>query len=210
MYKILGGDGKEYGPISTETLRQWINEGRANAQTQVQPEGGAWIALGQLPEFIAILNPQPPGAGIGGAPMPGMAGPVSSAQAAQMVLGPAIGLIVTAALGALAQLGGVAFNLFGLSMSQQGGPSKDAPWINMLSGGLGIVFNVIALIVSVVIFLGAMKMKSLKNYNFALTATIIAMVPCVSPCCWIGLPVGIWAIVMLMKPEVKAAFQANA
>ena len=209
MYKILGGDGKEYGPISADNLRQWINEGRANAQTQVQPEGGAWIALGQLPEFIAILNPPPPGTGIGGAPLPGMAGPVSSTQATQMVLGPAIGLIVAAALGALAQLGGVAFNLFGLSMSQQGGPPKNAAWINMLSGGLGIVFNVIALIMSVVIFLGAMKMKNLKSYNFALTATILAMVPCVSPCCWIGLPVGIWAIVMLIKPEVKAAFQAN-
>ncbi len=209
MYKILGGDGKEYGPISADNLRQWVNEGRANAQTQVQPEGGAWIALGQLPEFIAILSPPPPG-GAGSAPMPGMAGPVSSAEAAQMVLGPAIGLIVTAALGALAQLGGIAFNLFGLSMSQQAGPSKDAAWINMLSGGLGIVFNVIAVLMSIVIFIGAMKMKSLKNYNFALTATIIAMVPCVSPCCWIGLPIGIWAIVMLMKPEVKAAFQANA
>ena len=52
MYKILGGDGKEYGPISAATLRQWISEGRANAQTQVQAEGStAWVALGQIPEF---------------------------------------------------------------------------------------------------------------------------------------------------------------
>jgi len=60
MYKILGGDGKEYGPVSAESLRQWIQEGRANAQSQVQPEGSAdWVALAQLPEF-ADLQSAPP------------------------------------------------------------------------------------------------------------------------------------------------------
>jgi hypothetical protein len=28
----------------------------------------------------------------------------------------------------------------------------------------------------------------------------------VSPCCFIGLPIGIWALIVLAKPEVKAAF----
>jgi hypothetical protein len=64
MYKILGGDGKEYGPISADTLRQWITEGRANAQSQVLPEGGAaWVALGTLPEFAVTFAPTPPGFG---------------------------------------------------------------------------------------------------------------------------------------------------
>ena len=57
MYKILGGDGKEYGPISADTVRLWISEGRANAQTQVLPAGGAaWVVLGQLPEFTASFS----------------------------------------------------------------------------------------------------------------------------------------------------------
>lgn len=57
MYKILGGDGKEYGPISADVLQQWVREGRANAQTQVLPAGQmAWITLGQLPEFSALFN----------------------------------------------------------------------------------------------------------------------------------------------------------
>jgi len=63
MYKILGGDGKEYGPISAATLRQWISEGRANAQTQVQAEGASgWTALGQLGEFAPLFNVPPPAA----------------------------------------------------------------------------------------------------------------------------------------------------
>lgn len=64
MYRILGGDGKEYGPVSVETLRQWVREGRANAQTQVRVEGAtAWQPLGAVPElselFAAISNVPP-------------------------------------------------------------------------------------------------------------------------------------------------------
>ena len=33
MYRIIGGDGREYGPISLDQMRQWIAEGRVNAQT---------------------------------------------------------------------------------------------------------------------------------------------------------------------------------
>ena len=48
MYRVIGADGKEYGPVSIEQLRQWIADGRVNAQTQVQAAGGA--------EWKAALN----------------------------------------------------------------------------------------------------------------------------------------------------------
>jgi hypothetical protein len=52
MFKIIGADGQQYGPVSAEQLRQWIVEGRANAQTLIQAEGSAdWKPLGQFPEF---------------------------------------------------------------------------------------------------------------------------------------------------------------
>ena len=211
MYKILGGDGKEYGPISADTLRQWVNEGRANAETQVQAEGGAgWTALGQVAEFAALFTapPIPPGA-------PGTigAGAAPSGRAAQMVSGPAIGLIVTAALGALAQIVSMGINILGAGVGMAGAGAQgqqDMPaWAHAMSGGLGVVFSIIGLVMSAVILMGALKMKKLQSYNFAMTATIIAMVPCISPCCFVGLPVGIWALVMLLKPEVKAAFQTS-
>jgi hypothetical protein len=54
MYRIIGADGQQYGPVSPEQLRQWIAEGRANAQTLIQAEGSTeWKPLGQLPEFAA-------------------------------------------------------------------------------------------------------------------------------------------------------------
>jgi uncharacterized membrane protein len=65
MYKIIGADGHEYGPVTVEQVHQWIREGRANAQTRVQPEGSTeWKALGELSEFSASFSG-------GGAPPPG-------------------------------------------------------------------------------------------------------------------------------------------
>lgn len=63
MYKIIGADGKEYGPISTEQIRQWLKEGRLNSQTKIKPEGATdWQMLAALPEFANALG--------GGSPPP--------------------------------------------------------------------------------------------------------------------------------------------
>jgi TM2 domain-containing membrane protein YozV len=60
MYKIIGADGKQYGPITPDQLRQWITEGRAKAETLVQPEGQAeWKALSLFPEFASDLKSAP-------------------------------------------------------------------------------------------------------------------------------------------------------
>jgi type II secretory pathway pseudopilin PulG len=66
MYKIIGNDGKEYGPVSADQIRQWIASGRCGAQTLAQAEGSNnWRSLSQFPEFAAafanaIPNPPPP------------------------------------------------------------------------------------------------------------------------------------------------------
>ncbi len=58
MFKIIGADGRQYGPVSADQLRQWIAQGRANAQSLVQAEGSAeWKPLGQYPEFAASTPP---------------------------------------------------------------------------------------------------------------------------------------------------------
>jgi hypothetical protein len=56
MYRIIGADGKEYGPISADVLRQWIAQGRANAQTKARLEGTTdWKLLTEFPDFAADL-----------------------------------------------------------------------------------------------------------------------------------------------------------
>jgi hypothetical protein len=66
MYKIIGGDGREYGPVTVEQLKQWIAEGRASANTKVQALGRMdWQPLSAYPEFAEALGlpaapPAPP------------------------------------------------------------------------------------------------------------------------------------------------------
>ena len=63
------------------------------------------------------------------------------------------------------------------------------------------------LLLAILVIVGGMKMKNLDNYGLAMTAAILGMIPCISPCCLLGLPFGIWALVVLGRPEVKAAFR---
>ncbi len=58
-YKIIGGDQREYGPVSETELCQWIAEGRLSAQSAAQLEGSAeWKALRSFPEFADALRVQ--------------------------------------------------------------------------------------------------------------------------------------------------------
>src|ERR1044072_3692783 len=61
MYRIIGADGNQYGPISADQLRQWIAEGRANAQTKVLAEGTTeWKTLSEFPQLVGA-GPRPAG-----------------------------------------------------------------------------------------------------------------------------------------------------
>ena len=55
MYRIIGADGREYGPATADQVRGWITEGRVNAQTRVLAEGTAqWKALSEYLEFASM------------------------------------------------------------------------------------------------------------------------------------------------------------
>lgn len=61
MYKILGSDGRQYGPATAEDIRRWIAENRVNAQTLLQAEGSAeWKPLGACAEFAGEPKTAPP------------------------------------------------------------------------------------------------------------------------------------------------------
>jgi len=69
MYKIIGDDQKEYGPVSTEALRDWIAQRRIVAGTLVKAEDSDWKPVREFPEFAAALAAAPPPpAGSAGSP----------------------------------------------------------------------------------------------------------------------------------------------
>ncbi len=210
MYTIIGGDQKEYGTLSAEDMRKWIAEGRLNAQTLTKAEGDeAFRPLGGFPEFVdalaaAAAEPIQPTTPI----QPASDG--NRDAALRLVKGPAIGLKVTAVIGLMLVAAGLVINILALSGVQIGLQQINDPQVqkllNSMGGGLGIVQDVISAVAGVIVLIGAAKMQKLQNHQFALTAGIVAMLPCISPCCVFGLPIGIWALVILNKPEVKSQF----
>jgi hypothetical protein len=117
------------------------------------------------------------------------------------VSGPANGLMAVGIIGiVISALVGV---LMVAQIGAMGAGGRDGSEMAQL---FGIPMN---LVVSIIILIGAQKMKKLESYGFAKAAAIIAMIPFVSPCCLLGLPFGIQSLNALNEPEVKAAFDAR-
>jgi hypothetical protein len=58
MYKILGGDQKEYGPVTAGQLREWVAQQRVNGQTLILADGATeWKPLNTFPELVALSSP---------------------------------------------------------------------------------------------------------------------------------------------------------
>jgi TM2 domain-containing membrane protein YozV len=52
MYRVIGSDGRQYGPALAEDIRRWISENRLNAETIALLEGSSeWKPLGTFLEF---------------------------------------------------------------------------------------------------------------------------------------------------------------
>ena len=94
MYRIIGKDGQQYGPVTAEQLRGWMAENRANAQTLVQTDDSQeWKPLGSLPEFAADQKPPPMSATppLTIAPPPSTSDPRASSKLAAGICGILLG-----------------------------------------------------------------------------------------------------------------------
>jgi len=159
-----------------------------------------------------MSTPAPPPPTYQDPPMGSPPPPGGGSQAAQsLVKGPAISLLIVSGLTFVLEILSIFANLLGISFMSAGDMSQfegmeGMEWMApLMSGTFTIVMGLLVLAASAVIFFGALKMKDLQSYNLAMTATILAMIPCFSFCC-VGIPFGIWSLVVLLKPEVKTAF----
>jgi hypothetical protein len=150
MYRIIGADGREYGPVSDEQVRQWIAQGRATARTQARREGvEQWRLLAEFAEFGPALAvgvttraapPAPPATN-------GMAVTGLILGVASLVMGLCCGGPVLAILG-------LVFSSIGISqinsspVAQQG---KGMAIAGLIASGFGL-----ALYLLIMIFFGAL------------------------------------------------------
>lgn len=198
QYHFIGGDGKPYGPYTQEQMQQFMAENRVNAQSQVSTDGGAWQPAAQYPELASGGVPATLGI-----PQPIAVNPGAVQEA---VKGPAIFMMV---------LGIVSLIFVPLSVLYQFTQGQDAyndlppeirDFLLKSSGTSALIGNAINFIANIFIVLGALKMKKCQSYGLAMTASILCILCDCIGCCCLGLGAGVWAIVMLCKPEVKAAF----
>jgi hypothetical protein len=134
------------------------------------------------------------------------------------IVAPAVGLLVVAILSVLftfLNLFGNVFNRWFLRMAENSNlpPEKLDPLREGIArGDFGVIHYLAALLnvcAALVIILGALRMMKQQSYGLAVTASILTLVPCIGTsicCCVIGVPVGVWALIVLMQTDVRAAF----
>lgn len=59
---------------------------------------------------------------------------------------------------------------------------------------------------SLMLLTGAFSMIRKGSYAWAVATSCLAMVPVLGPCYVMGIPVGIWGLMVLRRPEVRASF----
>lgn len=132
--------------------------------------------------------------------------PKAAIGPSQQVSGPAIGLLVTGIIGAIFSVVALISVSIGTGLSTLWDYDFAEKYVDFYEGAAGIGSSFVGILVAAFIIYAALKMKDLTQYGLAMAASILAMIPCISPCCLIGLPIGIWCLVVLTRPEVKAAF----
>ncbi len=200
MYRIIGADGRVYGPVDAAQLQQWLAEGRLNGQTQVCAEGSTeWRPFAQFPELGAPPPIAPPSYSY---PSAWVVPP------ADQVRGPAIFMLVLAVLGLFGTLFGTLMSLLQFSMpALLDMPRHEARLEHIISLCFSLPANGVGLLVCILCLLGSIQMLKLRSYGLAMTAAVLMLVPCGQCCCLLNIAAGIWALVVLSRTEVRAAFR---
>ncbi|MEQ1825250.1 MAG: hypothetical protein ABL921_04865 [Pirellula sp.] len=134
-------------------------------------------------------------------------GPGTRPMNTAKVQAPAIALIIVGSLSLIMSIYSVVNAL--VAVPPEFPPDAPEFVVQMAKNSVGPVaaaIQVIFVLISVVILFGGIQMLRLKSWGMALTAAILAMIDFGSCCCVIGLPIGIWALIVLQAQDVKQAF----
>lgn len=125
--------------------------------------------------------------------------PLAHAAALEQVRTPATWLFVASILNWLATplILALAYPAIRKHVTGQGGPGADSDFLWLL---------LIPLLAGVIMF-AALKMKRLQSYWLAVAGSVLAML--VTPGNLLGLPIGIWSLVVLSDGEVRSAFRSR-
>lgn len=125
------------------------------------------------------------------------------------VMAPAIALLVTGVLGIVMSV----FNVVYAFTTPEVDPNLPPFLQELQKGGTGTAAAItqgLFVLLNAFIILGGAQMLRMRTWGVAVAASILALVNIGSCCCVLGLPVGIWSLVILFMPDVTAAFAMNS
>jgi hypothetical protein len=124
---------------------------------------------------------------------------------------PAIGLLVGSVLNLLIGILTIVSGIMRYSgiMGKETLPTAEAERAGFLIGTI-LVYGIgfLSIVIAPIIFFGALKMMKGEKYGLAKISAILAVIP-LSCCFPLSIIFGIWALIVLGKPEVKAFFQGG-
>jgi predicted Ser/Thr protein kinase len=140
---------------------------------------------------------------VGGPSNPPMASGITSGDRRGMIVAPAVGLMVASILKLCSALKAMFF-LASLNTGWLGSLLNDlgigfVPQWSVPAGFSLLFFKVIP---ALLMLFGAIQMMQIRSYAWAVAAAILAIVAC----SLVGFPVGIWALVVLMRADVQETF----
>jgi hypothetical protein len=133
----------------------------------------------------------------------------------EKVKAPAIGLIVCGAIDAAYGLLNLVANLMGGTADAEI-PPNTPPFVRqfieqMNNNGpvMGAIVSLVMIAVGGLIIFGGIQMLKQRTYGLAMAASILTMLPCITclGCCGVGEGIGIWALIVLLKDDVKRSFR---
>lgn len=160
MYKIIGADRVEYGPVTIAQLRDWISEGRANAASLVRAEGATeWKPISTVPELATAFAAP--------AQTPGVIGPTiarppktNSLAIVGLILG-ILGLVPLCLLNIIPAILGLVFSCLALSQIKKSAGQEGGRGLAIA----GILLSVVGLLISVAEVLVGIVMAASGNMN---------------------------------------------
>jgi hypothetical protein len=99
-----------------------------------------------------------------------------------------------------------AFERLGMKQSLAGSTPDEFKTQSILINGVGVGLTFLCALLSI---LGGWRMYALRSYGLCVVGAVAAAIPCLSgsACCGLGEIVGLWALIVLLKPEVREAFR---
>ncbi len=200
---IKRGD-RVIGPVSVERLEHMANEGRVRPDDLVRKDDGPYRNADQyrglIPEFDDYDEDDFDDSRADRRRRDREWQPGHPTDVRGMVIGPAICMYLLC----VSWIGYMGYCLAQNILMPEGMWVDDqVDKVRQTIGNVGFGAIIFA---NIVVLLGAVCLHIRRYYGMAMIGAIVSLVPIATPVCCLGIPFGVWAMIVLCNPDVRDDF----